>query len=73
MLPESPLRLYAQPEPGSSVWPWSATHAVFVARGTRVLDSAAVYDQQDAFFMPWSRFWEVERPGPTVTVYRRRE
>ena len=73
VIPESPLRLYAQPEPAIQRLALERYTPVFVARGTRVLDSVAVYDQQDAFFMPWSRFWEVERPGPTVTVYRRRE
>jgi len=73
VIPESPLRLYAQPEPAIQRLALERYTPVFVARGTRVLDSAAVYDQQDAFFLPWSRFWEVERPGPTVTIYRRRE
>ena len=31
----------------------------------------AIYDLQDAFFLPLSGFWIVERPGPTVYVYRR--
>jgi hypothetical protein len=73
VIPESPLRLYAQPEPAIKRLALERYTPVFVARGTRVLDTAAVYDQQDAFFLPWSRFWEVERPGPTVTIYRRRE
>ena len=73
MIPESPLRLYATPDPAIQRLALERYTPVFVARGTRRLDSAAVYDQQDAFFMPFSRFWEVERPGPTVTVYRRRE
>jgi 4-amino-4-deoxy-L-arabinose transferase-like glycosyltransferase len=33
---------------------------------------SAVYDLQDAFFMPVAGFSTVERPGPTVTIYRRR-
>ena len=32
-----------------------------------------MYDQQDAFFVPFSGLGEVERAGPTVTIYRRRE
>ena len=32
----------------------------------------AVYDLQDAFFVPVWGFWTVERPGPTVKIYRRR-
>ena len=34
---------------------------------------SAVYDLQDAFFMPVSGFSTVERPGPTVLIYRRRD
>ncbi len=30
-----------------------------------------VYDEQDAFFMPFSRFQDVARPGPSITIYRR--
>jgi len=33
----------------------------------------AVYDLQDAFFMPVSGFSTVIRPGPTVLIYRRRD
>jgi len=32
---------------------------------------SGVYDQQDAFFVPFSRFQDVARPGPTITIYRR--
>jgi 4-amino-4-deoxy-L-arabinose transferase-like glycosyltransferase len=32
---------------------------------------AAVYDLQDAFFMPMSGFSSVERPGTTISIYRR--
>jgi hypothetical protein len=38
---------------------------------TRGRARSAVYDQQDAFFLPFSRFDTVERPGPTILVYRR--
>lgn len=31
----------------------------------------AVYDYQDAFFVPFSRFWTLPRPGPTIKIYRR--
>lgn len=34
---------------------------------------SAVYDLQDAFFMPVSGFSTVIRPGPTVLIYRRRD
>jgi 4-amino-4-deoxy-L-arabinose transferase-like glycosyltransferase len=35
--------------------------------------STAVYDQHDAFFMPMWGIWTVERPGPTIRVYRRKD
>ena len=41
-------------------------------RGTRGGDAAGVYDLQDAFFLPFSRFDTVERPGPDVRIFRRR-
>ena len=37
------------------------------------LAGLAVYDPQDAFFLPVSGFNTVERPGPTVSIYRRRD
>jgi hypothetical protein len=42
----------------------------FQVRGTRG-DSTAVYDRQDAFFMPMSDFGSIPRPGPTVRIFRR--
>jgi len=41
-------------------------------RATRWRPRTAVYDLQDAFFMPVWGFWTVERPGPTIKIYRRR-
>jgi hypothetical protein len=73
VISESPLRLYAQAEPSLQRLAAERYTPVLVVRGTRSLDTSAAYDRQDAFFMPFSRFWEVERPGPTVTIYRRRE
>jgi hypothetical protein len=71
VISESPLRLYAQAEPSLQRLAAERYTPVLVVPGTRSLDSAAVYDRQDAFFLPFSRFWEVERPGPTITIYRR--
>ena len=34
-------------------------------------NGGGVYDIQDAFFMPIAGFGGVERPGPTVLIYRR--
>ena len=35
-------------------------------------DEGAVFDRQDAFFMPIAGFSGVERPGPNVSIYFRR-
>jgi 4-amino-4-deoxy-L-arabinose transferase-like glycosyltransferase len=40
---------------------------------TRGRARSAVYDLQDAFFMPFSRFETVIRPGPSISIYRRTE
>ena len=69
VIPESPLRLYAQAEPSLQRLAAERYTPVFVVRGTRTLDSAAVYDQQDAFFLPFSRFWKSSargRPSPST-------
>lgn len=42
-------------------------------RATRWRPRAGVYDLQDAFFMPVWGFWTVERPGPTIRIYRRKD
>jgi 4-amino-4-deoxy-L-arabinose transferase-like glycosyltransferase len=35
--------------------------------------SAAVYDRQDLFFLPVWGLWAVDRPGPTVHIYRKKD
>jgi 4-amino-4-deoxy-L-arabinose transferase-like glycosyltransferase len=42
-------------------------------RATTGRARSAVYDLEDAFFMPVSGFRTVERPGPTILIYRRRD
>jgi 4-amino-4-deoxy-L-arabinose transferase-like glycosyltransferase len=71
VLDESPLRLY-------SGAPFElrdlARRKYSLARtfaATRQRARSAVYDPQDAFFLPFSRFQTVIRPGPTILVYRR--
>ena len=39
---------------------------------TQGASHSAVYDLQDAFFMPVSGFSTVIRPGPTILIYKRR-
>jgi hypothetical protein len=44
-----------------------------VVRATRGDGNPADYDLQDAFFLPLAGFQRVLRPGPTITVYLRRD
>ena len=44
-----------------------------IVRATRGRARSAVYDQHDAFFMPMWGLWTVERPGPTIRIYRRKD
>ncbi len=69
----SPLRLY-------SGVPWPLRRLadekyalVWRIDATRGRPSTAVYDPQDAFFLPFSGFQTVERPGPSIEIYRRKD
>ena len=73
VLTQSPLRTYAYADPALRRLASERYDLAFAARGTKGAAGAAVYDLQDAFFMPVSDFHTVERPGPTVLVYRRRD
>ena len=71
ILHESPLWTYARiPAPLRRLADekYELAHAV---RATKGASRSAVYDLQDAFFLPLSKFSTVERPGPTVLIYRR--
>jgi hypothetical protein len=70
---ESPLAQYTSADPGLRRLAAERYDAVYTVRGTTTPDAPGVYDQQDAFFLPFSGFAEVERPGPTITIYRRRD
>jgi Dolichyl-phosphate-mannose-protein mannosyltransferase len=71
VIPDSPLRQYASADPGLRRLVAERYEPVYTVRGTTSPNAAGMYDQQDAFFVPFSKLGEVERPGPTVTVYRR--
>ena len=73
VLTQSPLRTYAHAHPSLRRLAQERYDLVFSARGTRGAAGAAVYDLQDAFFMPLTDFETVERPGPTVLIYRRKD
>jgi hypothetical protein len=72
VLQESPLRIYSgTPAPLRQLAQQKYTLVqTFAATNSR--SRWAVYDQQDAFFMPFSGFHTVDRPGPTIRIYRRR-
>ena len=73
VIADSPLRHYASADPVLQRLASERYDPVFTVKGPARLDSNGVYDQQDAFFVPFSGFDEVERPGPTITIYRRRD
>jgi hypothetical protein len=46
---------------------------VFTVIASTAAAESSLYYRQDAFFMPISGFSSIERPGPTIRVYRRRD
>lgn len=72
VIADSPLRHYASADPALRRLVAARYDPVYTVRGTRSLEASGMYDQQDAFFVPFSGLDEVERPGPTITVYRRK-
>ena len=73
VLYDSPLGAYAAVAPELRALAATNYALVYSARATRKLAGRAVYDLQDAFFLPVSGFNTVQRPGPTVRIYRRRD
>jgi hypothetical protein len=71
ILTESPIRLYASVPPPLRQLAQNKYVLVHTVAATRGRARAAVYDLQDAFFLPFSRFDTVVRPGPTIQIYRR--
>jgi 4-amino-4-deoxy-L-arabinose transferase-like glycosyltransferase len=71
VLDESPLRLYSGAPFELRELARQKYSLVQTFSATRGRARAAVYDQQDAFFLPFSRFDTVERPGPTILIFRR--
>ncbi|HEX6973637.1 MAG TPA: glycosyltransferase family 39 protein [Vicinamibacterales bacterium] len=72
VLQQSPLRAYARVPPALRALAATRYDLVHTVRATHGSAALAVYDPQDAFFLPFSRFDTVERPGPTIAIYRRR-
>jgi 4-amino-4-deoxy-L-arabinose transferase-like glycosyltransferase len=73
VLHQSPLRHYTRVPPALRRLAAERYELVHEVRATRGAAARAVYDVQDAFFLPVSRFDTVIRPGPTILIYRRRE
>jgi 4-amino-4-deoxy-L-arabinose transferase-like glycosyltransferase len=71
VLSESPIRLYASIPPPLRQLAQDRYTLVHTVPATTGRARAAVYDLQDAFFLPFSRFATVVRPGPTIRIYRR--
>jgi hypothetical protein len=72
VLPQSPIRTYANAPAPLRRLATERYDLVLTVRGTKGAAGSAVYDLQDAFFMPLSGFHTVDRPGPTILIYRRR-
>jgi 4-amino-4-deoxy-L-arabinose transferase-like glycosyltransferase len=72
VISESPVAAYAAPPPAIRDLVRREYELQTSIRATRRRPRSALYDLQDAFFMPVWGFWTVERPGPTVNVYYRR-
>ena len=73
VLHESPLHLYAATPPALRQLAAVKYDLVFSVHATRGHATSAVYDVQDAFFLPMSGLGTVQRPGPTIRIYRRRQ
>lgn len=71
VLHESPVSLYAGTPPQVHALAMREYQSVHVVHAVRDGAGWAVYDLQDAFFMPLWGLWTVKRPGPTIRIYWR--
>lgn len=75
IVPASPLSIYTAAPAGLQELArrhYVLAHVVRATRGdATVAPRGAVYDLQDAFFLPVAGFSGIERPGPTVFIYHR--
>jgi 4-amino-4-deoxy-L-arabinose transferase-like glycosyltransferase len=71
VLYESPLYTYARVPSQLQTLARTRYELVHTVRATTGRRSDAVYDLQDAFFVPMWGLWSAERPGPTVLIYKR--
>ena len=71
---ESPLSLWSPPPPESIQK--LLKNAYDLKKWFKVVDcdnKENLYDQQDAFYVPFTGFKNVERPGPNIYVYERKQ
>lgn len=73
VLQDSPLSAYASTPAGLRELAEAEYERVFTVRGTKEAGGSSIYDQQDAFFLPLSGLSSVDRPGPNIEIYRRRD
>jgi hypothetical protein len=68
---------FSSPLPGSPPAPGidrllaSSYRLVHSVRGAGVDRADNFYDRQDAFYLPFAGFHDVERPGPNIEIYGR--
>jgi len=70
VLHESPLSNYTPTPAALRQLAQRSYQLVHTVRGDRTSETA-VYDRQDAFFLPLAGFSGVDRPGPTIHIYHR--
>jgi hypothetical protein len=71
---ESPLSLWSPPPPESIQKLLKSAYDL--KKSFKVVDcdnKENLYDQQDAFYVPFTGFKNVERPGPNIYVYERKQ
>jgi hypothetical protein len=72
VLMDSPLRVYTvMPEGLMTIASRDYTPVMTIA-ATRGPEMATWFDQQDRFFVPYTNFSVRERPGPEITIWRRK-
>jgi 4-amino-4-deoxy-L-arabinose transferase-like glycosyltransferase len=73
VLLESPIGAYTQtPAPIAALVAADYVQAIAFAAITAARADGAVYDQEDAFFVPFGGIENARRPGPNVGIYERR-
>lgn len=73
VLYDSPLSAYTRTPVALRKLSAERYDLVHTVRTTRSGARSATYDHQDAFFLPVNGFYTIERPGPNVRIYRRRD